>query len=265
MVANEGRNNGAISPSLYEEILLKVKKIGNNPEFYDQRGTLVKEGLRSLGDIYSYWIENPELRKSHLLQDCSPGTVKKKAMKGIRHINNAWYFLSQTGQFGNFVELLNKNVLKGTNGLINGGIKESGEYRQRNVTLNFRGFTPVGWEKVPGEIENVLASTKSLYRAGNRLESAIYSHLALALTQPFNDGNKRTSRLIQDRILYDAGLPSAIIPAGEAKFYLSLLEKSAWPFRDGNKEGQRQFYDYMASKVNNGLDEILNDLGQGLA
>ena len=74
------------------------------------------------------------------------------------------------------------------------------------------------------------------------------------------DGNKRSARLVQDRILFDVGMPPAMITAGEGKFYHDLLVRTLPSYYDGNREGQRQFYDYCASKVNNGLDDILGDL-----
>jgi hypothetical protein len=82
----------------------------------------------------------------------------------------------------------------------------------------------------------------------------------LSLAQPFDHANKRTARLIQNRLLDNADLPPAVISAGEGRYYLNLLMDSAIPYSEGNMEGQRNFYNYVASKVNSGLDEILEDL-----
>ena len=43
---------------------------------------------------------------------------------------------------------------------------------------------------------------------------------------------------------------------------MGLLSKAAPGFRDGETESQEPFYNYIASKVNNGLDYVLNDLGE---
>lgn len=250
---------GTISPALFEEVMLKVGKISENPQFYDARMRLVKEDLRSIGDVYSFWLENPELRKRYLTEKRQEASLKREARKGIEAMHNAWYFLMQKGQYGKFLGVLDEDILKGVNGLVNGESKDAGRFRWRDVTLNFKGFTPVSWEKVPEDVRKTLEYVKRIGER-NPLEAAIYCHLALALTQPFDEGNKRTSRLVQDMILHDAGFPPAIIPAGEAKFYLDLLERSAWPFRNEERGGQRQFFDYHASKVNTALDTILNDL-----
>ena len=86
------------------------------------------------------------------------------------------------------------------------------------------------------------------------------AHIGIVGIQPFMDGNKRTARLIQNRILHSVDLPPAVIPAGEGKFYFDLLRRVLPFYQDGDMIGQKQFYDYCASKVNNSLDEILGDL-----
>ena len=251
--------NGNISKPLFGEILMKLKKISDNPQCYDQRMKLVQQSLRSIGDVYSFWIENPELRKAYLTQGKQEKTMRREAQKGIQAVHNGWYFLSNIGQHGDFVGTLSAETIRATNGLVQGGDKTSGRFRNVDVTLDYRDYTPPSWQKVQCMVGAAITQVNEL-NLRNPLEAAIYAHLAIALIQPFVNGNKRTARLIQDRILDNAGLPPAIITAGEGKFYFDLLGKTAPAWRDGNPEGQKQFYDYIASKVNNGLDEILGDL-----
>ena len=201
-----------------------------------------------------------------LLENKSKKTLIKLARKGIQSVHNAWYYLTENHKHGDFIDDLSPEVVRYVNGLVQGGAKEDGNYRSNegkmiadNVTLNIKGFTPVGADKVPGEVNKVLARTKEKY-GSDKLESAIYAHLALAMTQPFRDGNKRTARLIQDRILHDAELPPAVITAGEGQFYMDLIRRTAPAYAAEDLDEQRQFYDYCASKVNNGLDEILEDI-----
>ena len=255
-----------ISENIREEINLKLDKVKRHPEYYDEKVSLVKQSLRSLGDVYSFWIEHPELRKDLLLENKKKETIIKLARKGIQSVHNAWYYLTENHKHGDFVDDLNHDVLKHVNGLVNGGGKDDGNYRSNegrmvadNVTLNIPGFTPIDADKIQGEINHIIAQVRGKY-GKDKLESAIYAHLALAMTQPFRDGNKRTARLIQDRILHDAELPPAVVTAGEGKFYLDLIKRTAPAYQEGDEAGQRQFYDYCASKVNNGLDEILGDI-----
>lgn len=248
-----------ISPELAREIELKKQEIERNPSAYNKRAALVKDSLRAMGDVYSFWIENPELREQCLLARKKPETLKKMAYKGIQAIHNGWYYLNNKGKFGEFVQELDPTILKSTNALINGFDHSLGNFRKNEVTLNMKDYEPPIYEEVPEKVNDSLNRIKRLNEESPLL-AAIYTHLSLALIQPFDSANKRTARLVQDRILLDAQLPPAIIPAGEARFYLDLLCKTAQSYANGNMQGQKQFYDYIASKVNNGLDEILGDL-----
>lgn len=249
-----------ISPDLREEIQLKLEKLARRHSYYEARKRLVLQDVRSLGDIHSFWIENPSLRKQLLRHNYSEKTVRKKAREGIRSVHNGWYFLTHHGQYGMFLNSLDSGLFQRLNGIVAPKIPESGQFRTKDVTLNIGNiYTPTSWERISERFNELLEEVRTLYKE-DPLESAILFHLGVAGIQPFRDGNKRCARLVQDRILYDAEMPPAIILAGEGKFYLNLLTKTLPAYRDGDLEGQRQFYDYNASKVNNGLDEILGDL-----
>ena len=247
-----------IREDLREEIRQKYEKVSCDHDSYDSRFRLVRDELRAIGDVYSFWIENPELRMS-LLEHKTPETIKRMASKGIRQIKNAWYYLTTVGQDKDFYLILSPKVLKYTNALINGRQGKEGQFRKRDVSLNWLSYTPPSFGAVQKKVSDSLEIVNDLFPS-EPLGAAIYAHLALALIQPFDDGNKRTSRLIQDRLLVDAGYPPAIIPAGEAKLYINLLEEAAGGFRSGDEKQTANFYNYIASKVNNGLDDILNDL-----
>ena len=250
--------HGNISEPLYEEMLLKINKIADNPDCYGRISKVVRRDLETIGNVYSFWIEHPELRKHYLTHNLPSKKVKKKAWRGVKAVNKGWEYLTNKGD--NLVEILDKKIIAAVNGLVSGGNEESGRYRQGRVHfLDSENFKPIEAERVLGEVDKVIRNIKQIAE-GNPLEAAIYAHLGIAMTQPFCGGNKRTARLVQDKILFDAGLPPAVISAGEAKFYFDLLGKTAPNYQAGNLEGQRQFYDYVASKVNNGLDEILGDL-----
>jgi hypothetical protein len=249
-----------INPVLKEEVNSKLEKISSNPEYYDRRKNLVIQELRSIGDVYSFWIENPALRRDLLSERSQSKALRKLAMHGIQNVSNAWYYLNQIGKFGNFVGELNQDVIKKVNKLVLGSKGAFNQYREMDVTLNCPGYTPPSFEKVSSKVKDAISRIKMMHNDYGPLESALTAHLALAAIQPFEDGNKRTSRLIQDRILYDSLIPPAIIPAGEGTFYLDLLCRTFPPYKGGDVDGQREFYDYCASKVNNGLDEILGDL-----
>lgn len=248
-----------INPKIADEINLKMDKLAGDPRYYNQRKSLVVHDIRTIGDVYSFWIENPELRKTLLQEKSKEKSLRKIAKKGIQDVNNGWYYLSTIGKTGKFIDYFDEKVLKKLNGLVYTDGEKPRDFRKKDVTLSILGFTPCSWEKVPQKTNEALSNIKELYEK-SPLECAITTHLELAAIQPFIDGNKRCARLVQDRILHDIGMPPAIITAGEGKFYHDLLVRTLPAYGDNNKEGQRQFYDYCASKINNGLDKILGDL-----
>lgn len=251
-----------INPKLREEIHQKAEYISSNSMAYDAKTRVVRDSLSALGDVYSFWIEHPDLRKQLFHGDRNPETVRKLAKKGIRNIKNAWYFLADYGRNMDFYLMMNPRIIKRVNAIVNGTRGEQ-EFRKKRVTLNFEAYVPPSPEKVSDLVSQSFENTTDIYRQ-DPLEGAIYAHLSLALIQPFDEGNKRTARLMQDRLLFDRGLLPAIIPAGEGKFYLSLLERASNGFNKnhltGNPENQSEFFNYIASKVNNGLDMVLDDL-----
>jgi Fic family protein len=246
-------------PKIREEITLKMGKIAERPETYNARKQLVFEDLNSMGDVYSFWIENPELRRALLLEKSELSTIKKKGREGIQKVKNGWYFLCNQGQYGKFIEVFSPEILKRLSGIVYHGGADKGEFRKRDVTLNITDYTPASWERVPERVSELIRTIGALY-GEDPLEAAILAHLGIAAIQPFEDGNKRCARLVQDRILHNSSIPPAMIPAGEGTFYFQLLSKTLPAYRDGDFKGEAEFFNYCASKVNNGLDIILDDL-----
>jgi len=96
------------------------------------------------------------------------------------------------------------------------------------------------------------------------LHAAAYAHLHMARIHPFEDGNGRTSRIIQNAILRKGGLPPAVIFQGERFDYYDRLDSAKWGWRErtGQKnqvpsKGERNFFEYIAGKVSASLDRLV--------
>jgi hypothetical protein len=174
-------------------------------------------------------------------------------------MHNGWNYLANPHLSDGLFYKIGKDdfdVLKVLNALVMGASsKDKLNFRDYRVTLNCEGYIPPEPDEIPKKMDDAYLRIMSDYLE-DPLEAAI---------QPFGDGNKRTFRLIEDKLLDESNLPPAIIPAGEAKYYLNLLCKTLPAYAKKDVEGQREFYDYCASKVNNGLDSILGDLGLPVA
>jgi len=253
-----------IDSRLRNEINEKMKKIESHPTFYEKRKQFIVRDLRTIGDIYSFWIENPELRRALCLENKSPESVKKEARKGIQSMHNAWNYLNNPKLQDEIIYKIGENdfeVIKSVNALVMGDpSKKRIGFRNWRVDLGCEDYNPPEkFDKIQEKIEETFNGVIEDY-SKDPLEAAIKWHLEGAGIQPFGNGNKRTFRLIQDKILDENNFPPVIIPSGEGKYYHKLFCKTLPAYDKKNVEGQRGFYDYCASKINNGLDEILADL-----
>lgn len=253
-----------IDRTLRREISDKLKKIEDHPAFYDRRKKCVSNELREIGDVYSFWIENPDLRKA-IIGNKSANTVKKFARKGIQSVHNAWCYLNNPNFEENFIHKISDKdyqAIKSANSLVLGAsAREGTKFRSSPVTLNCEGYTPPGnIEKIQRRLKETNEKALEIYQI-DPLVAAIMWHLEGSAIQPFSDGNKRTFRLIQDKLLIDEGIPPAIIPAGEGRYYHDIFCQALPAYKARDIQGQQGFYNFCASKVNNALDDILGDLG----
>lgn len=247
-----------ISGILTREIDEKRSRILDNPDYYLRKSKIDKSSFRQLCDVYSFWLENPQLRRKILTQipEGEEANLRQLAREGVKNIKNAWNYLNAEGG-NNFLESLNPHLVIGTGKLID-PIKNSNGYRIHPVLGFLPRYTAPNALKVPELVEKACEDVRN--SDYHPVEAAAAIHLDIAGIQPFNDGNKRTARLIQDRILHAEGLPPAIIPTGERELYIDLFEDALMGKRDGNYRAQRPFFDYIGGKVNCALDDILGDL-----
>lgn len=144
-----------------------------------------------------------------------------------------------------------------------------GFYRTGNVRISGADWTPPYAEKVLREMNKFTQDTRRYIDENNflaTLETAIFAHLHLVRIHPFDDGNGRTSRTLQNVMLKSVGLPPPIIYAGERHDYYGHLQEAIndWRYRTSDPEketkvrnGERSFYNYMAGKVSASLDRVI--------
>lgn len=248
------------SQELIEEIEKKRTKILDNPEYYSLNSNRIYAELRHMGDVHSYWMETPELRLQ-ILEEAgvvTPDELKEKAREGILRVKRGWKHLESQKQNGNeeYFYFSPKTILE--IGQLIEPFKNYKGFRQSHIKF--------GLEHVPS---SPLLIQEQLRRFCNEMkyadsyhpvERAALAQLNFAEIQPFEDGNKRTGRLFQDRILRDYGLPPAVIPYGERALYKDALKYGLSGLKSYNPKKMRAFIDLIGGKVNSALDEILGDL-----
>jgi hypothetical protein len=240
--------------NLVRDIDSKASKLIEEPEYYIRREHRVKATLHKENKQFSWWIEHPDVRRGMLkVKGDERGKLIKRAREGISNLNDAWQYLCNQQTF------LTPQVLHEVARIADPVENKSG-YRTARVSLSMESYTPPNALKVSEYVDEAFLESQGMHFMYHPVERASMLHLRLAGTQPFNSANKRVARLFQDKLLYDAHLPPAAIPAGERDIYLDLLEEGLVSLRDGKREGIKLFCDYIGGKVNSALDSIMGDL-----
>lgn len=244
-----------------------VKEIERKRKFIQSRTSGVT--LLALGDSYIRMIEKESDSHSYSIE--YPRTKKKAQKNGMSNIQNAmnWgldYFRKNNKQ-------ISEEFIKELAGKIDPFTYKGYPANYRNCTVNLKGyiFTPPYPEKIPREMRRFISEANNLLNevkenSRSPVEPAVFCHFHLVRIHPFVDGNGRTTRTLQNIILKSWNLPPATIYKGERIIYFELLEnaKMAYRVRMGNDQTlypskeEREFYNYLATKVNINLDKILN-------
>jgi len=249
----------AISKNLLEEIDKKWGSIRGRPSYYLKAARKFDRTLKKSGNLFSFWLEHPGLRKRILSVNQLDGKneLREEARRGVNRIHDAWYYLTHLLGNEKFTDLLTPEVIKEVGRRID-PFKNSNGFRDLRASLGFDNYVPPNPVKVPELIEETCKELKE--GDYHPVESAAYAHLRIAGIQTFRDGNKRTARLIQDRILYDVHLPPVVIHPSEREAYLTLLEQGLLGIRDESPTQLRLFYDYIGRKISSALTDIISDL-----
>lgn len=141
-------------------------------------------------------------------------------------------------------------------------------YRERGVTISGASTTPPYPAKLKNEMKEFIHSMN--YGTGllkkesiSPVELAIVSHFHLARIHPFEDGNGRSSRLLQNLILNNYGFPTAIIYKGEKQDYIHHLDEAVKNYKLRSQDNrnhyagiwhhisdaERNLYNYLTAKV----------------
>jgi Fic family protein len=153
------------------------------------------------------------------------------------------------------------------------------ETNYRRITLGVRPepskTTPPYPAKVPLEIERfkkgltILCEIKRKKKPSYYVDLAVLTHFHIVRIHPFEDGNGRTARLLQNLILEKNKYPNIVIKEGERSVYHQLLDNACYSFKKreadlSNKDklfnisrDEKYLFDFLGSKVIVALDDII--------
>lgn len=255
-----------------------LKELDNKKSFLNSVGNRrqVKEYLEDEANQHSSRIEKPKA----LIYDRNVNEKDKELrLRDIKYYQDslkwAWEYAIH-----NINHPLNEDFIKFVAGKIDPSyfqeysdeILSTGKapYRRINDAVRPTGatVTPPYPAKVPREMERLVENINklsNLVKIGevHPVELAAYTHLHFVKIHPFPDANGRTSRLLQNTILNKKGFPPGIIYEGERRTYHQLLDNAIVNYNMDNglfdiSNQEKQFFTFIADKVNISLDKILD-------
>jgi Fic family protein len=159
------------------------------------------------GNTYTY------VETEALLKDGVTSSKRYEDAKMLKNLYNGFVMVLEHIRKGSYIEINERNILSLHSLLIDELVetKDKGKLREKAVAITGTAYIP---PKEADEIKahfNRLLSTQRQFE--NPLQRAVYLHCNIARLQPFIDGNKRTSRLVESIVLMN----NDIIPVYSAK------------------------------------------------
>jgi hypothetical protein len=259
-------DNG-ITNELYEKMqaLNEVQESKSGWSPFIAKDKISKSFLEEEATTHSFKIENPGFVGGNKFDSHSK---TKEYKKGLKALQNAFRWGYENFSFDN----LDESYIKALTGKIEPVFYKKNPLKFRDGGKRILGTTqmPPSYAKIFEEMDNYIESLKTLSKGTDlrdKLETAIFAHLHLVRIHPFEDGNGRTARTLQNIILKKSDLLPPVIYVGERDDYYSHLYEAVNDWRNRTRvspdekyksQGEKAFYNYIAGKISASYDRILN-------
>jgi Fic family protein len=200
------------------EQLKKSEQIINSP--YAKFSLLSSEEIKDLAVAWCYYSGKIEgntytyIETDVLLRTGIAALKKYEDAKMLKNLYNAFISLVETIKKEKALINIDKRIILTIHSLVSDGLvdsKNKGTFRTMPVKITGTDYIPPKDENEISENFNAIINNQKLLV--NPLEQAVYLHCNIAKLQPFIDGNKRTSRLLESVVMMN----SDITPVFSAK------------------------------------------------
>lgn len=200
------------------EQLNKADFILDNP--YAKLSRLLSSEIKDLAVAWCYYSGKIEgntytyVETEALLKDSITSEKKYEDARMLKNLYNIFIGELEYIHREKNKEMIDERTLFRIHANISSGLvsnEDSGNYRQRAEAIRGTGYMPPKDSfSIRQEMNRILFEQDSIE---NPLEKAVYLHCSIARTQPFIDGNKRTSRMVESICMMNAD----VIPVYSAK------------------------------------------------
>ena len=213
-----------VDEGIIKEILRKKQLMEKDPNYHLHYSNGKKKSMKKEADKHSVSLE------LEMYDTKTAYGRKRKSRENIRcrrNLSNAmdWGLSHYSGE-------LSQDFIKQMGYLIEPNLNSEG-YRSNKVRIVGAAWSPPSPEKIEREIGIFLLENSCL---DNVIEKAVHNHFHLARVHPFNDGNGRTARAIQNIVLEHSGFFPMVIKPSEKIDYLHLLDSAVGSYKvaEGN-------------------------------
>jgi len=227
-----------LSPEIVEQIYNLQSWISKLPQYNLENSKKITKSLEKEADRHSVNIEYPNQR-------VNKRQLRKEVLEAAKYFAEKYQKeLSHNIIMGSWQKIMGQNCSSYRNG---GFCMASG--------MNY--FYP---NNVLDQMDSFFINNSSL---DTFLEKALHSHFHLTRIHPFNDGNGRLARLVQNGILKKGELPPIVISKFDRRNYFDLLN-SAQRSYDSNEgkmtSEQAKFYNYLGMSLWDSLNRLKKKL-----
>lgn len=237
------------------QLASKVMEAQRIPTYRVSVENLVDASLNNLSNAFGWCIHNgdkvTEIKKETNSQ--SHRDLRRASRKAKERLGEAWYYLSGYSDNSGkpLDQFVSPSVFRTVARIIDPRNQDFRGPNQEARIFYPEYKAPCGFQ-VPGEVEALTDRIRG--SVAGILEKAIHLQLEIIGIQPFEFGNKRLGRFLQQRVLYDHGLPPILVYPAEREEYCSALKDAL--IGGPGSEGQQRFYDLMLDGFEKSLKRI---------
>ncbi len=190
-----------------------LSRINTHPEYSSHMRIEITRSIRDEAARHSYAIEQENGKDKPQERPCEK-VHQERTRKIIQQLNDAGDYIGIHG--------LNFCTLAALGNLVEPETHSYRDFRKTEVIVGT--VQPPEKEKVPYLIKTLVDFLEST--PIHPILRAINTHIEIARIHPYEDGNGRVSRLVQNFCLQEKGYPGVIITPTEKELYFNLLRNT---------------------------------------
>ena len=204
-----------------DEALEQVRSLGEfSPELRERISLhFLPDRISDTLVIESIYV-NARLTRA-VLEGQAVADVDAHGLLAVENVNDANMLMEHEARQGRpmtvqLVREINRKIVEGT-----GEVRDAGAFRDFDVSITGASMQPPDWTLLLDAMQDFEKQVEAA--DAHPIEIAAWAHWVVARLHPFENGNGRTARLVQDFFLIRGGFIPVGVPAGKRSEYYDAL------------------------------------------